>query len=93
MRSGWVIASSTPAIALASVWRAAKPMTAAAIALEARTLRGEAVERGELRQRERDADDDDRRLDEPAQEAQARVERPGRARRRRRARRACGRGA
>ena len=38
MRSGWVTASRMPAIALASVWRAAKPMTAAAIALEARIV-------------------------------------------------------
>src|SRR4051812_6048519 len=36
MRSGWVTASSTPATALASVWREAKPITAATIALEAR---------------------------------------------------------
>src|SRR5436305_1609284 len=35
MRSGWVTASSTPAIALPSVVRAAKPTAAAAIALEA----------------------------------------------------------
>src|SRR3954471_677636 len=36
MRSGWVMASSSPATPLASVWREAKPMTAATIALEAR---------------------------------------------------------
>src|SRR3954471_21959055 len=36
MRSGWVTASRTPATALASVWRDAKPITAATIALEAR---------------------------------------------------------
>src|ERR1700740_3421973 len=29
MRSGWVIAMTIPAIALASTWREAKPMTAA----------------------------------------------------------------
>jgi hypothetical protein len=36
---GWTIASRIPAIALASVWRAAKPTTAAVIALEARIVR------------------------------------------------------
>src|SRR4051794_10872666 len=36
MRSGWVTASRMPATALASVWRDAKPTTAATIALEAR---------------------------------------------------------
>ena len=43
MRSGWVTARTMPAMALASTWRAAKPTTAAAIALEASTVRGEAV--------------------------------------------------
>src|SRR5215207_512411 len=38
MRSGWVMASTIPAIALASTWRAAKPTTAAAMALEASTV-------------------------------------------------------
>src|SRR5436190_2836874 len=36
MRSGWVMARSRPAIALASVVREAKPMTAAAMALDVR---------------------------------------------------------
>src|SRR3954452_1538502 len=36
MRSGWVTASRMPATALASVWRDAKPTTAATIALDAR---------------------------------------------------------
>ena len=38
MRSGWVTARTMPAMALASTWREAKPTTAAAIALEARTV-------------------------------------------------------
>ena len=38
MRSGCVIASMIPATTLASVWRAAKPMMAAASAPEASTL-------------------------------------------------------
>jgi hypothetical protein len=74
MRSGWVTARTMPAMALARTWRDAKPTTAAAIALEASTVRGQAVQARELRQGEGDADDDDRRLDHAAQEAQARVE-------------------
>ena len=38
-RSGWVMASISPATTLASVWRAAKPTTAAAIALEVSSAR------------------------------------------------------
>ena len=43
-------------MALASTWREAKPTTAAAIALEASTVGGEAVQARELRERQRDAD-------------------------------------
>ena len=65
-----MIASMIPATKFASVWRAAKPMIAAAIAPEASRLAAIRLMPGELRQRDRDADQDDRRVDEAAHEAQ-----------------------
>ena len=51
MRSGWVIASITPAIRLASVWRAAKPTIAATSAPEASRPAARRLSAAELRQR------------------------------------------
>ena len=61
MRIGWVIASRIPATPFASVWRAAKPTTRPSTADEARIAGGHALDRRELRQRQRDPDHDDRR--------------------------------
>ena len=69
-----MIASMIPATKFASTWRAAKPMIAAAIAPEASRLRREVGDAGEARERDRDADQDDHRVEQPAHEAQ-----PGRA--------------
>ena len=74
MRSGWVTVSITPAIALASVWRAAKPMTAAAIAPEASTAGGEAVEAVNCESASASPTTMIAASTTPAQEAQARVE-------------------
>ena len=48
-----------PATKLASVWRAAKPRMAAAIAPEASSEAARSVDAGELGERERDAEQDD----------------------------------
>ena len=67
------MASIIPATTLASVCRAAKPMIAAATTPEASRLAAIRLTPVELRERERDADQEDRRVDEPAHEAQPRV--------------------
>ena len=72
-RSGCVTASMIPATKLASVWRAAKPRIAAAIAPEASSERGEPVDAVELRRARPRRRQDDDRVDEPADEAQPRV--------------------
>ena len=74
MRSGWVMASTMPAIALASTWRDGEADDRGGDRARGQHGAGQAVEARELRDGQGDADHDDRRLDHPAQEAQARVE-------------------
>ncbi len=61
-----------PATKFASTWRAAKPITAAAIAPEASRPRARFEIPVEARERDRDPDQDDHGVQQPAHEAQAR---------------------
>ena len=61
---------------LAIVWRAAKPITRPSTALEARMPGGEALDLGELAERERRADQQDGDEDEAADQAQPRLRGP-----------------
>ena len=81
IRIGWVIASRIPAIAFASVWRAAKPTTRPSTADDARMPVATLSELRELRGGDGDADQEDHREDQPADEPQARARRRATARR------------
>ena len=62
-----------PATKLASVWRAAKPMIAAAIAPDASRLAARRLMPPNCEQRDRHAEQEDRRVEQAPQEAQAGV--------------------
>ena len=81
MRIGWVIASRMPAMPLASVWRAAKPMTRPSTAEEASRPVAMPATLGDLRRGDAPRRSGRSDEDEPPDQPQAGLRRPGRARR------------
>ena len=72
-RIGWVTASMIPAMKFASVWRAAKPRMAAAIAPEASSEAASSLSAVNSASAKAHPMSDDDRVEDPAQEAQPRV--------------------